>query len=186
MGKIKNNLATQGFSGKLGEDIVFRQVGGKTFFAKRGVLSSPPSTLQLQMRDKFAQAALFASGEMDKPHAYQDYKVLAKFQGLRSAYVAAFKDFITLPEIGGLNTSVYRGKAGDLIGITSMVPYKVTEIEIRIFSPDGTVLESGKAVAREPKWRYTARVDNPQVQGSRIIVIGRDRLGRETTLERVL
>jgi hypothetical protein len=33
MGKVKNNLATQGFSGKLGEDIVFRQIEGKTFFA---------------------------------------------------------------------------------------------------------------------------------------------------------
>jgi hypothetical protein len=186
MGKVKNNLATQGFSGKLGEDIVFRQINGKTFFAKRGVISSPPSSRQLEMRDKFTEASLFASGEMAKPQAYQDYKIMATLQGLRSAYLAAVTDYLTLPEIGGLNTAAYRGQTGDLISITSMVPHKVIEIEVRILSPDGTMLESGMATVREPKWKYTTKVENPQVKGSRVVVIARDRLGRQSVLERVL
>jgi hypothetical protein len=138
------------------------------------------------MRDKFAQASLTASGMLENPQVHQEYKIMAKLQGLRSAYLAAVTDFLTLPEIGGMNTSAYRGKAGDLIAITSLVPYKITEIDVRILTPEGTLLESGKAVAREPKWRYTTKVDNPQVPGSRLIVIARDRQGRESTLERVL
>jgi hypothetical protein len=46
MGKVKNNLITQGFSGKYSEDLTFRQIGGKTFFARRGVSSGPPSPRQ--------------------------------------------------------------------------------------------------------------------------------------------
>ncbi len=186
MGKVKNNLVTQGFSGKFGEDITFRQIGGKTFFARRGVSSVPPSARQLEMRNKFSQASMYASQALSNPQVNQHYQLMAKFQGLRSAYLAACADFLTPPEIGGLNTSAYHGKTGDLVTITSLTPYKITEIEIQILTPNGTLLESGKAVVREPKWRYMAKVDNTQVQGSRLIVTARDRQGRTSTLERVL
>lgn len=186
MGKIKNNLVTQGFSGKFGDDITFRQIGGKTFFAKRAVRSALPSERQLAMRDKFGQASWYASNALADPQVYQHYKIMAKFQGLRSAYLAATADFLTTPEIGALNTSAYLGKAGDLISITSLTPYKITEIDVRILAPDGTVVESGKAVVREPKWHYRTTVDNLQVSGSRVIVTAHDRQGETSTIERVL
>jgi hypothetical protein len=186
MGKIKNNVATRGFSGKLGEDITFRQVDGKTIFAKRTLTEVAPSARQKEVRLKFAEASQFASAAIENPQAGHEYKIMAELQGFKSAYVAALTDYLSLPEIGGVFTNSYQGRIGDMITITSKVPYKITEINVSILQADGTVLESGKAVASELKWRYLATVPNPQVKGSKLVLVARDRHGKETTFEQVL
>jgi hypothetical protein len=38
MGAIVDNPITSSFSGRLSEDVVFRQIGNKAFFARKGVL----------------------------------------------------------------------------------------------------------------------------------------------------
>jgi hypothetical protein len=138
------------------------------------------------MRNKFAEASMFATSALANPQASIDYKVMAQLQGLKSAYLAAVSDYLTQPEIAGIVTSGYRGKVGDIITITSKVPYKITEIDIRILGADGLMLESGNAVAREPKWRYIISTANPQVKGSRIVLVARDRQDRESTMEWLL
>ena len=132
------------------------------------------------------EAALFASAAVENPQASQDYKIMASVQGLKSAYLAAVTDYLTMPEIGGVYTFAYKGNIGDLITITSKVPLKITGITVSIQRPDGTVIESGEAVARELKWRYVATAANAQVKGSKLVLTARDRMGKESTLELVL
>ena len=186
MGKIKNNVVTKGFSGKFGEDLMFRQVDNKTIFAKRTLVTTDPTARQSAVRTKFTEAAFFASAAIDNPQASQDYKLMAELQGLKSAYIAAMTDYLTEPEVGGVFTAQYKGAVGDVINIMSKVPYKITEIDVSILRADGSLLESGKAVPNQLKWRYIATVVNPQVQGSKLVLLARDRRGTEKTLEVVL
>ena len=186
MGKIKNNVATRGFSGKLGEDIVFRQVDGKTTFAKRTLSNAAPSERQMEVRTRFTEAALMAATELENPELYDEYKQLSKSQGFKTAYMAAVSDILTRPEIGSLYTLSYKGKVGNLITMRPRIPYKIKSIDVRILAADGTLLESGPALVRESKWRYAATVANPQVAGSRLVLVARDRLEKEVTLEVVL
>jgi hypothetical protein len=186
MGKIKNNVVTKGFSGKLGDDLVFRQVDGKTTFAKRTLTNAPPTERQREVRNRFTEASLFAAAAVENPDAGLEYRELANLQGFKTAYLAAMSDFLTRPEIGGVFTLGYKGNAGDQLTMTSRIPYKIKSIDVRILAADGTLLESGVAEPRESKFRYVTTVANPQVAGSRLVLISRDRLNKEVTMEIVL
>jgi hypothetical protein len=186
MGKIKNNIVTKGFSGKLGDDLVFRQIDDQTIFTRRTEIDTEPTARQLEIRDKFSEAALFASAALENPQAGLEYKLMAEVQGLKSAYIAAVTDYLTLPEIGGVFTVFYKGVPGDTINIKPSVPYKVVDIDVSIVDAGGAVVESGKAVLNELKWRYTATQANGNVAGSKIVLTARDRHGKESTFERVL
>jgi hypothetical protein len=186
MGKIKNNIVTKGFSGKLGDDLVFRQLDNQTIFTRRTEINSEPSARQLEIRDKFSEASLFASAALENPQASLEYKLMAEVQGLKSAYIAAVTDYLTLPEIGSVFTTFYKGVPGDAVNIKPRVPYKVVDIDVSIVDAGGAVVESGKAVLNELKWRYTATQANPNVPGSKIVLIARDRHGKESAFEQVL
>lgn len=186
MGKIVDNPVTNGFSGKLGKDLVFRQVDGETIFAKRTVIKATASAGQLEIRDKFAEATQFASAVLEIPQASQDYKIMAELQGMKSAYLAAVTDYLTLPKFGHIYYKLYKGNVGDLITITTKVPLKVVEIDVSIVQADGTVVEAGKAEARELKCRYTATVANAAVTGCTLKIVARDRQDQEVTFEKVL
>jgi hypothetical protein len=186
MGKIKNNVVTKGFSGKFGDEVVFRQIDGKTFFAKRGLKPSGSTEGQIETRNRFTQASFFASAAIDNPQAYVDYQAMAKLQGLKSAYAAALTDFLTLPEIASVFTAAYKGVVGDLISIKPKVNYKIVRVEVSIRDANGNVIESGSAVPSGTKWRYTITVANANVKGSRLLVTAHDRQQRVSTLELVL
>lgn len=186
MGKIKNNVVTKGFSGRLGDDLVFRQVDNQTIFAKRTLVTSVPTARQTQIRNKFTDAANFASAAIENEQASTTYKLMAELQGLKSAYLAAMTDYLTMPEIGGVYSAGYKGQVGDVFNIRPRVPFKVISIEVRITDVNGTTIESGSATANELKWKYTATVANANVRGSRLILTARDRQDKETTFEQVL
>jgi hypothetical protein len=182
MGRIKNNVLTRGFSGKFGEDLVFRQVNNKTFFARKSVSTKKPTLQQVNMRNRFAEASFFASVAMDKPTLLDDYTQIAELQGLKSAYVAAVTDHLTMPEIEKVFANFYTGKAGDMINIEPKTAFKIVDIDVTILAPDNTVLESGKAVPTFLRFRYIAAVANANVQGSKIVLVARDRHGKEQSL----
>ncbi len=186
MGKIKNNLIAKSFSGKLGDDLVIRRVGKNTYFIKRPVFAAPPSTLQTENRNKFAEASMYASTALEKPDRYQQYMLVAQLQKLKSAYVAAMTDYLTLPLVASVNTRTYRGAVGDTLSITPKLPAKITVMKVTIINAEGAELESGDAVPHGLKWRYTTTVANTQVHGSRVVVVSKDRLGKEARFEQVL
>jgi len=186
MGKIKDNVVTKGFSGKFNDDLMFRQLDGKTYFAKRSVLTAPPSARQQEVRHKFKESTLYAAAALEDPETSQDYKIMAVIMGLKSAYMAAVTDYLSMPEVGAVFPFRYQGVVGNYITIAPKVPYKITEISVTIQSPDGTVIESGLAVKHGLNFRYIATVANPQVAGSKLVLIARDRADKESTFEKVL
>lgn len=186
MGKIKKNVITKGFSGKYNDDLVFRQVDDQTVFARKAENNAEPTERQREVRDRFAEASIYASGAIDNPQTGPDYEQLAKLQGVKSAYIAALTDFLTEPEITSVFTKAYTGAAGSTINMTSRYPYKITGIDVSILNADGSVLEAGAAIQRASKWRYTTTMANVQVQGTKFVLKARDRVGHESVLEKVL
>ena len=186
MGKIKNNVVTKGFSGKLGDDLVFRQVDNQTIFAKRTLITGVPTARQTEIRNKFTDASNFASAAIENEQASVMYKLMADVQGLKSAYLAAMTDYLTEPEIGGVYSAGYKGVVGDVFNIRPRVPYKIISIDVRIVDANGIAIEAGSAVTNELKWKYIATVANANVRGSRLILTARDRQDKETTFEQVL
>jgi len=186
MGKIKNNVVTRGFSGKFGEDLVFRQVDNRTIFAKRTVSTQPPTARQVEVQSRFTEASLFASAAIDNQQAFTDYQLMAKQQGLKSAYVAALMDFLTYPEIGSIFTAAYTGTIGDVINIKPKITHKVIGIDVKIVSADGAEIESGAATLNGLKWHYVATKANANVKGSKFVLVARDRQKKKTTFEQVI
>jgi hypothetical protein len=186
MGKIKNNVVTKGFSGKFGDDLVFRQVDNQTIFAKRTLTPISSTARQTEVRNKFTEASLFASGAIENPQASVDYKLMAELQGLKSAYLAAITDYLTMPEIGGVFANAYKGNVGDVFNIKPKAVYKIMDIDVTITDANGVVIESGKAVATELKWKYIATKANAKVTGTKLKLVARDRQGKESVFEQTL
>jgi hypothetical protein len=183
MAQVKNNQFVKGVSGRLGEDLVYRQVGDQTIVTKRGVITGAPTARQSAIRNRFAEATQFASVAIEHPATSVEYKLMAEVQGLKSAYIAAVADFLTEPEISTVYTSRYMGKIGDVIIIKPKHLYKIVALTVTILKPDGSVLETGAAVANELKWRYTATVNNANVAGSKVRVVAKDRQNKQVVVE---
>ena len=187
MGKVDDkNIITKGFRGKYNDDLVFRKVDNETIFSRRSVSGKAPTEKQLAARARFNRASLYASSAIAHPQRSLDYKVMAELQGLKSAYLAAVTDYLTLPEIAETFTDEYHGNAGDIITFVAKEKFKIVDLTVTIMNAAGVVIETGKAVPFELSWRYTTTVANPQMSGSRLVVLARDRQGKESTVERVL
>jgi predicted HTH transcriptional regulator len=91
MGRAKNNVLTKGFSGRIGTDIVFKQINGETFYGKYPDRTHVQySKEQLKYKNIFAEAARFASDIVNDPVKKAAYKP----KGRNSVYHAALADFM--------------------------------------------------------------------------------------------
>jgi hypothetical protein len=186
MGKISQDAITHGFRGKFGEDLVFRKIGNQTFFARKGEVTVPATARQQATRTRFMEATFYASRAMQDAQLSQAYTWMATAAGMRSGYVAAIKDFMTMPEIDSVITRQYSGKVGSAILISTKIPVKITAMEITIIQANGEELERGAAQLGQSRWRYVTNATNPQIVGTRLIIKSSDRLGRTVVVERIL
>lgn len=180
MGKIKDNKITRSFSGQYG-DLVFRRVGNQTFFARKGVNTKPPSPAQRERRSLFAEAQNYAAQVLEEPGYSEWYSIVAKVNGLRSAQIAAVKDYMSRPEIESVITKGYQGNPGDVIHIRPKMLLKIEKMEVTIYHSGRSVLESGPAIKHELNWKYHATVHNPGIEASQVVVVAYDRLGKSCT-----
>ncbi len=178
MGRITGNHITSSFSGAFGEDIVFKKIGNRSFFARKGVNRKKPSTAQGSNREWFAEAQRYASHALMQPELSECYSIMAVVLGLRNARLAAVKDFMSMPEIRSVDAKKYTGQAGDELYFWPEMPLKIQRIEVTLHDGDGKVLESGWAVKHNLHWKYKATVVNPRVDGSRVVAVAYDRLNK--------
>jgi hypothetical protein len=176
MGKVTNNAITHSFSGSFGDDIVFRQIGNRTFFTRKAVLAKAPTSAQKNNRSLFAEAQNFASQTLENPQQSEWYSIVAKVNGLKTAQLAAIRDYMSKPEIESVNTKKYKGNIGDVIQIKPKMLLKIQRIDISIYNTTGSLIESGLAFKRELHWQYHATVFNEQVDTSHIVLTAHDRL----------
>ncbi|MDR3297292.1 MAG: hypothetical protein LBS94_03555, partial [Prevotellaceae bacterium] len=78
MATSKNNVVTHGLSGKIGDLLVFRQMGGKTIVSKVPEKSNVVSDKQVAHRKRFQQAVIYAQGAVADPETKGLYEAAAK------------------------------------------------------------------------------------------------------------
>lgn len=168
MAKSKNNEVMQGASGKIGRNLVFRQRGDQTVIARRARVSDEGRSLsdkQVRAQNRFADAVLYAKKAVRNEELKAAYQSRATVN--QSAFNVAFKDFMTPPQVRRLDDRSYMGVVGDKITFFVKDVLKVTDIQLEILDENGTLVESGPALAMDEdhvEWSYTATVDYPEFE----------------------
>ena len=155
MAKIKDNVITEGLSGRLGKSrLVFRTgKNGKTTVALNPVFSEDRvfNPTQLAQQEAFRQATQYGVVAKDNPV----YVNLA--QGVdASAYNLAVADWFGKPEVLEINTDGWTGGIGHNIRIKATDDTKVTRVRV-VIHQDGNILEQGDAAPSETDglmWTY--------------------------------
>ncbi|WP_321516792.1 hypothetical protein [Marinifilum fragile] len=187
MAKVGDNIITTGLSGKLGNLIVFRSRGGKTYVSKAPKRQDSEWTeAQRAHRMKFQEAVLYAKSAMANEEMKEAYQASADEN--KSAYNVAVADFFNAPYINEIDVSNYTGQPDSYIQIRAVDDFEVKEVTVNIQNADGTVVESGAAVLQKGSiwWRYTATATNESLEGDKIIIRVSDTPGNLTEQEREL
>lgn len=162
MARVNANVILHGVSGMLGDQVVVRQQQDGTY-----VLAARParrkhrtfSPAQQAQQERFRRAALYARAAQGKP----EYQALAKARRI-AAFTVATTDYLTPPEILGIDLNGYHGAAGQEIVIAAIDDVKVTAVKVLLAQDDSTVIEGGAAVVdpEDPhRWVYTATTTAP-------------------------
>ena len=188
MAESKNNIVTHGLSGKVGDLIVFRSRGGKTFVSAAPRKSTNELTeAQKAHQKRFQEATIYAKIATTDPDTKVDYEKAAKAKGI-AAYNVAVADFLKAPDIVEINLSQYTGNIGDTIAITVNDNFNVKKVTVDINNADGTTVESSEATAdlSGKMWIYTAQVANASLDGDKITIRAYDLPGNVTQEEKEL
>jgi hypothetical protein len=170
MAKVRKNIIIEGISGKLGGQLVFRNLkDGRTIvatvpdFSKRVL-----STDQKAHHSKVKAAAAYAKIAQFNEPLYAQLKEGTTL----TAYNIAFGDYFHPPVIH----EIKREEARLRIHATDTV--LVTGVTVTIFGPDGKALEKGEAIKGDADWwEYV-----PQGAG-KILAEARDLAGNITKAE---
>jgi hypothetical protein len=159
MAKSLNNIVMHGASGKLGNQIVFRQgKGGQTIIAVKPAAGRNFNATQQVHQDAFRNAIAYAKTAKDE-NIY-----LTKAQGTTmTAFNAAVADWFNKPEVLEIDTANWTGNPGQTIRVKAQDDISVTKVHVQI--ADGTgILEQGDAVAADGLWwEYTTTATVPTV-----------------------
>lgn len=113
MAKITSNVITSGLRGKLGEDLVFKTIRGKTFVSTpaRPAAHRTESSAQRNTRITFRQASEWAQHILLDAEQKAYYRQRAKVLKLPNAYTAALTDYMrkaTVSSTRNGNTVTYK------------------------------------------------------------------------------
>jgi len=187
MAKLNYNVVMHGVSGRVGDLLTFIQRHGKTYIGKiRAKGDGTVTDKQQAVRDKFLAASRYAKGALNDPQKLALYK--EKAEAGVTPFNLALKDFISVPEINGFDTTLYTGAIGGIIKIAAKDDTLVTEVKVRITSTAGVMLEEGLAVlnAETQTFDYAATVANGVRAGSKVTAFAKDLPGNVTEQEIVL
>jgi hypothetical protein len=183
MAKSKNNVVTRGLSGKIGNMLVFRQMGGETIVSTMPQQSSVVTEKQLAHRKRFQQAVLYGTTAIESPETKELYETAAAKEK-RKPFNVAVADFFHAPDIDSIDISEYSGKVGDRIRIIATDDFAVKSVTVRISNADGSLVEEGEATQSVGTlWIYTATQNNENLDGDKIVVIASDLPGNLTNEE---
>jgi len=171
MSKIDNNPLLLGISGMLAKMLVFRQFRGKLVVSHRPAKPRKLTPHQEEMKARFKDSIRYAKRAMqdvDPRAAYSAAITPNKF----SAFHVAQTDALTPPIVHAIDTSRYRGAAGDPIIIHATDDFRVIAVYIVVTAADGNEIERGEATPiprLADRWQYITRVVHAAVTQSRII-----------------
>jgi hypothetical protein len=188
MALIKENDLTEGMSGRFGRKIIFRVVKGVTVAARRSTAERVVTDKQAAHQKRFQRAAQYAKAKMLDPIAKEEYKKMAGDQPFATAFNAALRDYMVLPQILDIDVSGFNGAIGSAIPISVSDNLKTIQIQVAIQLANGTVQESGDASLKpgDLEWKYITKLALPVLAGSKIIVTAIDRPGNKSVEEKLL
>lgn len=152
MAKSLNNIVMYGASGKLGNQIVFRQgKGGQTIIATKPAAGRNFNANQQAHHEAFREAIMYAKSAKDETI------YLTKSQGTTmTAFNAAVADWFNKPEVLEINIDNWTGAAGQTIRVKAQDDTQVAKVHVQITDANGNLLEEGDAVASDGLWwNYT-------------------------------
>ena len=184
MAKSKNNIVIAGLSGKVGKQLVFKQVNGRTIVTKFPNYKVSKTPKQEAHHKKFAKATVYAKNALENPTLKKAYaEEAAKRPGV-SAYIMAIADYLKAPVIDRIDTSVYTGvHNGEKIAIEVADASKVMTVKVKIVAANNSAIEEGAAALSEGKWVYTTTAINATLSGSKVLVTATDRPNNVVTKE---
>jgi hypothetical protein len=147
MAKVKNNLITEGLSGKLGKRLVFRQLrDGSTVLCTTPDFSNPVfSEGQLTHQSQFKQASAYAKVAAKTTPTYAELAPARK----TNAYNLALSDWFRAPVIHRVTWQEGR----ICVDVTDNV--QVADVRVAIMDGLGETLDGGQAVrVKDARWEY--------------------------------
>ncbi|MDP4271486.1 MAG: hypothetical protein Q8909_15405 [Bacteroidota bacterium] len=181
MAESKNNVLTHGLSGMVGDLIVFRQRGNKTFVASKPRERTGEQTeAQKAQQVRFQEAAIYGKTALQNDEIKKLYQEAAG-DG-KTPFNVAVADFLKAPNIKEIDLTGYTGKVADKIKVTVEDDFKVTNVSVSIYNADGSLVEHGAAVQDGFRydWYFTATVENASLDGDKIVVQAYDLPGNVT------
>ena len=179
MARVKKNIVTEGLSGKLGNNIVFKQWGGQTIVSARPTPSEHKlSEGQIAAQHRFQLATRYAKQAIQDDTLKSAYQQRAK--GGQNAYNVAMADYLNPPRIAELST--YTGAKGEKITLQAIDDHLVTDVQVAIYTRQGNLLEEGTAQLQPNgvDWVYTTQKANAQIKGSQLMIRASDLPGNIT------
>jgi hypothetical protein len=136
-----------------------------------------PSAAQVEVRDRFRMAAIWAKNVLADPLQLAAYQ--AKAKNVKTPFLLAVTDFLKPPRISEINDSGYNGHAGDEILVSAIDDFKVKEVSVVITDPSGTLIEEGQCQpdGTSMYWKYTATVEVSSLSGVGITAVAKDNPG---------
>jgi len=184
MAKVKLNPMFEELHGKLG-DIVFRESYGQTVMGRIPDLSGVvPTQAQVEVRERFTQAAIYGRMALADPATAELYKDAADQKG-KPVFALLVADFFNTPVVDEVDISEYDGSIGSPIYIRAHDDFSVQLVKVTIFNAAGNSLEDGEAQvdAGSGRWKYTAQTQILPSINLRIVVEVTDRPGNVTQNE---
>jgi hypothetical protein len=176
MAKVKDNAMVKGFSGTIGKQLTFRQIGGKTFVSNYQKAPAVPATgKKLAAQAKFGIATAYARKAVKDPELKAMYQAVVK--GGQRAFNIAMMDALNSPVVESILTDNYLGNPGDQIIVSATDDFKVTGVTVSIYNQAGVLIEEGNAIIQkedEMKWLYIVQQQNPELAGSKIMAVATD------------
>jgi hypothetical protein len=163
MATVKDNYVVQGTAGAVGELLVFRQRGGKTFISKFPRPSSVPPTDKLKsVRAGFASCIAYAKKVVKDPVKKALYQ--SKVVGGQTAFNKATSDALNPPKINNI-----RIDQNTLIIVEAVDDFMVAGVTISIHDLSGNLIEEGNAelIENGSDWHYTIQ-KIPLTTGSKV------------------
>ncbi len=186
MSKINDNLLVKGARGNLGKQFVYKKRGKNTHIAKMPTINENlvPTTRQVEVRDLFAAASLYAKGAMSSVELKKEYaKKAAKGQ---TAFNVAFRDYLKAPVVRSINTENYDGSPGSVIDVIARDDFRVAAVKVSIRDMTGVLIEEGEAILNpidRNKWSYETVLTNASPAGCTVSATALDLPGNKGVLE---
>jgi hypothetical protein len=187
MARQKNNLIMRSTRGMVGGQIVFKRRAGVGYVSAAPEVNEnrKPTERQLAVQEKFKKSTAWAQQAMKNAELKAAYKAAALRN--QSSYNVAFQDAAYAPVVTGLIIGGYTGVIGNIIVVNATDDFKVNNVKVEIYAPDGELIEEGAAVKNEDEfsWTYTVTKANANYADSVIRALATDIPGNTGIFEAI-